>query len=294
VFETINAEGSTSVFQSYLASLKHSDLFDMPDLLGVNSDHDARYYTKTEIDASGIGGQFSYDRSGYYSERFSEDVTATTPVEALDEIFQFTSIDPSVSLSLNPSATREKGNSLSSVILTATTARGENPKSDIQSVTFKRSGVDIHSVPVPQPEGGTETYTESNSVSDTTTFSVTILDGEVRSGTASGSITFLYPIIYLVGAISLTTVQIYSGATKVLSSSRGRTLSFTTSSQVPYYCIPQSLGELTSIKDQNGYEVISSWTRRNESIVGLDLSSVPYYIYEFDNLTSTTQSYTFA
>ena len=30
--------------------LNHSDLADMPDLTGVISDHDARYYTEVEID----------------------------------------------------------------------------------------------------------------------------------------------------------------------------------------------------------------------------------------------------
>ena len=31
-------------------AIAHADLTDMPDVTGTNSDHDARYYTETEID----------------------------------------------------------------------------------------------------------------------------------------------------------------------------------------------------------------------------------------------------
>ena len=292
--ETIKAKGSTSIFQSYLSRLFHSDLADMPDYGGTNSDHDARYYTKAEIDASGFAGEFEYDRDGYFSDRFNESITASTPTEALDAIFQFSSISPSVVFSLAPSATREKGDTLSSITLNANITRGENPRANISSVVFRRGGVDIHEVPEPTPEGGMESFLEETPISDTTSFSVYVEDVEERSVSSSRSLTFLYPILYLVGSVGLSTSDIYNNASKILSSSRGRTLEFTTSNQVPYYCIPHSLGALNSIRDQNGYEVISSWTLRSENITGLDGQAVLYRIYEFNNLTTTTQSYTFS
>jgi len=56
--------------------------------------------------------------------------------------------------------------------------------------------------------------------------------------------------------------------------------------QVYYFCYPQSLGVLTSIKDNNGFETISGWTRKSMSFVFVGLENIPYYVYEFNNLTS--------
>ncbi len=40
--------------------LNHSDLADMPDVAGINSDHDARYYTETEIDTMFLDGTIDH------------------------------------------------------------------------------------------------------------------------------------------------------------------------------------------------------------------------------------------
>lgn len=247
------------------------------------------YYEK------GDGGSFTYNRAGYYSNRFSETIAATTPTEALDEIFDFMSINPSTSCALTPSATREKGNTLSEILISGTTSRGQNPVSDIASVEFFRGASSIHLNSSPTAAGGAESYNETTDVTDTTTFSMTVTDAAARSSSASATITFLYPVIWLVGAAGLTGAQIYSGATKIMSASKGRTLSYTTSNQVSYYAYPATISALTSIKDGNGYEVISDWTyTASVSITGLDSTAQNYRVYEFKNLTTTTQSYTFA
>lgn len=251
---------------------------------------DNLFVTEEELDVS-----FNYTNTGSYSTRFSETVTASTLSEAIDQIFKFTAVNPSTSISLNPSATREKGNTLASIIISGTTVRGQNPTANITSVLFKRGGSTIYTVPSPIAAGGSETYTENTAVTDTTTFSINITDATARTGSASATITFLYPILHLVGAQGLTGAQIYAGATKILSSTKGRTLSYTTSNQVAYYAFPASISALTSIKDGNGYEVIADWTyTASVSITGLDGSAQAYRVYEFKNITTATQSYTFA
>ena len=44
-----------SILESLRYLFAHSDLTDMPDASGTNADHDARYYTETEIDSTTVG-----------------------------------------------------------------------------------------------------------------------------------------------------------------------------------------------------------------------------------------------
>ncbi len=231
-----------------------------------------------------------YDRDGQYSTRFSETVTAEDVVEALDQIFEFTSQDCSASLSLNPSATREKGNTLASVLLTSTNSTGQNPVGTLTELIFKRGAGVLDTIVNPS---GSESFNETTAVTDTTTFSATLTDSEARTNISSRTITFLYPVIHMVGAQSLTTAQIYSGATKILSSTTQRDLEFTTSNQVVYYCHPASATAITQILDINDFDVTSSFTVRTEDVTGLDGNPVSYKILEFQNLTSTTMTYKF-
>jgi len=232
----------------------------------------------------------SYDGAGKYSTRFGEIVDSDTIKDAIDEIFDFQAVNPSVVLSINPSATREKGNTLSSIILSTVNTAGQNPVSALSSLTFNRGASVINTVNNPT---GTSSFNETTAVTDTTTFSATLLDAEGRSSSNSKTISFLYPVLYLVGAKSLTPAQIYSGASKILSSSRQRTLTFSTNNQVSYYCYPATIAALSDILDINGFSVINDWDYSLENIVGLDGSSQSYRVYEFKNLTVSSMDYTF-
>jgi hypothetical protein len=248
------------------------------------------------IDFTG-GTLFLYDRSGQFSTRFSEIVTATTIISALDQIFEFTSVNPSVSFSISPNTAREKGNTLGSLALQATTTRGQNPQSNITSVVFKRGASTIHTVPTPNPTGGLETYTETTPITDTQAFSVEIADASARTASASATLQFLYPILTCVGAAGLTGTQIYTAATaqtgKIISSTTSRNVTYTTSSQVAYFAYLSSYTAVVTIYDQNDFDVTSDWTLSTKSVVGLDGSSQTYSVWEFNNLTSTTQEYRF-
>lgn len=234
-----------------------------------------------------------YDRIGYFSTRFSEAVNVTTMIAALDQIFDFDSVNPSVTFSISPSANREKGNTLASIDLSGLTSRGQNPQSNITQVVFKRGVSTIYTVPVPNPTGGTENYTESNPVSDTTTFSCEVTDASARTGSGSQTLTFLYPILHCVGAAGLTPAQIYTASTKILSTTTSRDISYTTSNQVAYYAYPSTYTAVVTIYDQNDFNVTSDWTLRTENLTGLDGTPQSYKIWEFENLTTTTQTYKF-
>ena len=191
---------------------------------------------------------------------------------------------PSVSLSTTPThGTKEYGNNVASVLLTATTVKNTN---DITSVVFKRGAVTIHTVASPISGGGVETYNETNVVSTSTTFSVVIGDG-TDTDTASRSFTYVYPYYYGVGAQGLSAAQV-ALLTKLVASKSNKTTTTSPSSEVYYFAYPSSYGSLTSILDTNGFETLSDYTKRTENITGLDASSQEYFIYEFNNLTTQT------
>ncbi len=232
-----------------------------------------------------------YDGDGRYSMRFGETVNATDIGEALDQIFEFTSTDPTTSLSLNPSAAREKGDTLASVSLTATNSTGQNPVGTLTELIFRRGAGVLDTIVNPS---GSENYNETTAVTDTTTFSSVLTDSEARSDTSNRTITFLYPLIYCVGPLGYSAQNVYDNATKILSSNTSRTLTYTTTNQTAYYAFPASLASLTEILDINGFSVISDWDMTTENVVGLDGTTQSYKLYSFQNVSTGSMDYDFS
>lgn len=81
---------------------------------------------------------------------------------------------PEIVLSASPSQFREKGNTVTAVDLSALTTKHTN---DITLVEFYRDNVLIDTVPVPNPAGGTETYTDTTDVTVNTDFKAKVSDG---------------------------------------------------------------------------------------------------------------------
>lgn len=78
--------------------------------------------------------------------------------------------------------------------------------------------------------------------------------------------------------------------TKLLGPRESKTLSFSPVSQVYYFAYPASYGDLTSILDNNGFDIITDFTK---SVLSLPLTypnfdggMSDYNVYEFNNLTS--------
>jgi hypothetical protein len=201
---------------------------------------------------------------------------------------------PTVSFGLNPSAgLYESGTVLSQSELTATITKKDY---DIASVEFFRNSSSIYVVPSPNPNGGVEQYTDTNSISTNTTFRVDVNDGQ-STVSRSSSYTFVDPYYYGVGAPSLTIGDIQQLTKQVVTQSN-KTYSFSPSTEVIYFAYPQSYGLLTSILDQNGFETIGDWTVRAETFTNnppyFINTSVAYYVYEFNNLTTQINfSYSF-
>lgn len=228
----------------------------------------------------------------------------TSPVSVGDTLNQllYPYTAPSVSLNSTPSSgVYEFGNAQTPINLSATTVRGADP---ITSVIFQRNinsagFTTINTVASPLPNGGIETYSDSPpapvavSQVGTQVYRATVGDGTSTANSNGRNYTYVYPFYYGVGAQGLTGAQI-GALTKAIVIDGNYTRAYTATNQVPYYAFPTSYPNLTSIIDQNGFNVTADWTLRSVSITGLDGTPQTYKVYEENNLTTVTGfSYTF-
>lgn len=194
-------------------------------------------------------------------------------------------VAPSITLGSSPSAEYlELGTTLTNIALSAFTVKNSSP---ILNVTFYRGATQIYSVSSPHSSGGTETYTDTGTISGTTAYTATVSDALNTVTSNSIAFTFLYPFYYGVGAQALTGVQVQS-LTKILQPAQNTEVFTSPTEQVYYYAYPQAYGVLANIKDQNGFNVTAGYTRRSVTLTMLDSTSQPYYIYEFNTVTTQT------
>jgi hypothetical protein len=225
-----------------------------------------------------------------YSARFGAIVDTASLTEALNYIFNFQYTAAGISLSASPAqSVREKGNTISSVNLSAVTTKRTDP---IAAVRFYRAGALVNTVSSPTVGGGTETYTDSTPFADTMTFTAEVDDDGTSGGpttTTSNTVTYtyVYPFYYGVGAASLTGAGIAALTKDIRTNSNSIAVSFSPTAQKIYFAFPTGYGALTSILDPNGFEMISAFTARTVSITGLDATSQTYRVYELT--TATTQ-----
>lgn len=234
-----------------------------------------------------------------FSARYSATLNLTSIRNALLYIFQFSYLGPLISLAASGSGTvREKGASVASTTLTATTTRRSD---NIARVEFFRAGVEIaENNPANFPGGGAEVYVDSVPFSDNVSFFARATDDGTSGGPTTQqsntvSFTFVYPYYFGTGLPGRTAAQVAAMTKDIRISTASLNKVFTTTpGQVFYFAYPASYGALTSILDENGFETFSGWTLRTENITGLDASAQSYRIYEFNNVSSgVTTNYTF-
>lgn len=220
-----------------------------------------------------------------YSDRFSEQITVNTVTQALDAIFEFTYVAPGITLAGTPgTSVREFGNPITSQALVATTVKRSN---NITAVAFYRGSTLLSYDDTPTAGGGTENYTDTDSVGTTSSWSARAADGTSTTTSNSLTVTFVYPIYVGVGAPGLTPAQI-QGLTKLVKVKSDTAVTSSPNSEVYYFAAPASYGDLTSILDENSFETISDYTKRTENFTMLDATSQSYYVWEFDNITTQT------
>lgn len=211
-------------------------------------------------------------------------------------------LGPTVSLTSTPAVgVYEFGNAQTPINLSATTVRNSNP---ITSVIFQRSinggaFATIDTVAVPLPNGGLETFSDTPpapvAVAQVASqvYRSTVGDGTTTANSNTRTYSYVYPFYYGSGAVGLSGAGV-GALTKAIVVQGSYTRAFAPVAQVYYYAYPSSYPALTSIIDQNGFNITADWTVTTPVVItGLDATPQNYRVYEFNNLTSLAQNITF-
>lgn len=123
------------------------------------------------------------------------------------------------------------------------------------------------------------------------TYTLTAVGGSTTK-TAQTSVTFVhrsYAGVVDANKTALTATEIKALTNQAVQNSKSRTLSFTQNNQKIAYCYPAYLGNLSSIKDGNGFQGFSGYTKSTVVVDG-----VTYNVYLSANAATASGSYTFA
>lgn len=262
-----------------------------------------KFFDKFEIEigeniGSGGGQTINPSYSGI-SLLTGEQFTSSGLQDTLDKIIRITYLAPTISLAGSSNIVREKGDTVSSITLTATIAKKSN---DVSEVRFYQGAtlLDTQTSGGAIASGGQSTYVYSTSFDDNISFSSQVDDaldgGNQTIGTsASTSYIFVYP--YYVGAdvTDLLDTEIILLEKVVQTAKTSYTKVFTADAgDVFYIAYPDTISPLTSILDVNSFETISSWTHFYENLTCLDGSTQSYRVYEFENpVAAGDYQYTF-
>jgi len=145
--------------------------------------------------------------------------------------------------------------------------------------------------------GGTQTI--NNTAAGSVTLTLNAINPQTSALiTQTRTITYVYPYYYGMSAIDYsTTGNVSASLTQLVQSQGTKTLSINGTSAYVYFCYPASYADLTSIKDGNGFEVLSAFTKytRNQDGAPGKWSGISYKIYRSNTLTnvSPAQNYIF-
>lgn len=283
-------------YVSDLLKTKHGDGVKKFSELEYDNSGDGIYTTDIPLPQA-IGGFKAGDKPNYtYSEMW--------------DILLHPYVKPSVSLSASPSGgTREYTNNISSVTLTATVIQKSR---DIEKVEFILSGVasPIATITEPtnstiDPNSGYKTITykliydsgiaslTNNGSASSRTITAKVYDSDYESEgvvTSSGiSYTFVSPMY--VGSVDSSveemTDSLVRGLTKKIQNKGNIANTYTISNKKFVFAYPKVYGNLISILDSNGFEILPDFDIQEVNVTQYDGATViPYYVYLFKNTVS--------
>lgn len=199
-----------------------------------------------------------------------------------------TYIAPAITLATTPTATvEETGNTITSVVLNATTVKNANP---ITSVTFFRNASLIHTQASPLANGGLESYTDTTPVTTNAAYTAKVGDGTTVVTSNTQTFSFVSAYYFGVAAPALSIATDGGGLTKLIQANSASTATSNSPvAQVYYFAYPDSYPALTSIKDPNGFEYIQDFTVTTGITVTNSFGQTnTYRKYEYNNLTTQT------
>lgn len=193
----------------------------------------------------------------------------TTLTEFIQKLL-ITEIVPTTTFTASGSGVKEVGTSVTPTLTFTITASGTGTPTAIKFYSGSTL-LDTQSY-----VSGTDTYTYMmDAISDTTTVKG-VLEYTKSDGTTTASIektaTYTFVMASYYGAVTTapTDKAGITALTKNVKNTKAQTATFTLSNQRSCYCYPASFGNLTSIKDANNFEYLSSYTKTTVAVDGVD------------------------
>ena len=218
------------------------------------------------------------------------------PSTTIYELVDNTYIEPTISLSLDPSlSVTEIGNVIDTTMNIDLFKGRDNV---LTSVITSPSGLDagyqsILDLPALNAGGLTGRSIIASGIVATTTFIVNISDG-AESNQASKTKTFVYPFFW--GSTPTEPINVYSDLAKSITTKSTKAVSYNGVDEYFWFAFPASYGDLTSIKDQNGFEVLGSFTKIVENVTSTGLTNnwtESYNVYRTTAKTDINGTFTF-
>lgn len=207
-------------------------------------------------------------------------------------------IEPTIALTLNPSTpVIEIGNTPNITLnLTLTKGRDDVIASEITSDgaldTAYQIVLDLAALNAGGPSGRSVI---DAAVIATTTYTVDIRDAVPIVDVAEVTVSFVYPFLY--GSSVGTSITFYGALTKLIEIQEDKTVSFDADLKYFWFGYPDTYPDLTSIKDENGHEVLSAFTKSAELVTSTGLTSnwvdVGYTFYRTTAATDIHGDFTF-
>ena len=193
-----------------------------------------------------------------------------------------TEIAPTTTFSASGSGVKEVGTSVTPTLTLTITSNGTGTPTSIKFYDGSTL-LDTQSY-----VSGTNTYTYTMSAVTTTKTVKGVLEytkSDTTSATVEKSATYTFVMASYYGAVTTAPTDKAGiiALTKSVKNTKAQTATFTLSNQRSCYCYPASFGNLTSIKDANNFEYLSSYTKTTVAVDGTD-----YNVYTLtDPVTAT-------
>jgi len=208
-----------------------------------------------------------------------------------------TYIEPTVVLALDPSLSVTEIGNVIDVTMNINLFKGRDDV--LSSTIISPSGIDasyqsIVDLAALNAGGPSARNVIAAGIIATTTFNVDIADGIPNTNNASKVKTFVYP--FFDGSTVADTVNPYSGLNKNIATKSNKSVAYDADGEYFWFCYPASYGDLSSIKDQNGFEVLASFTKTVEDVTSTGLANnwtESYNYYRTTDATNIHGTFTF-
>jgi hypothetical protein len=110
-------------------------------------------------------------------------------------------------------------------------------------------------------QSGAYSVTASNTSADTDYIAKIDTVGGGTIASATKQVKFIFPFLTGMNAEVLLANDFYTGLTKSIAPKANKSITLNGSNQYIYFCYPASYGNLTSIKDQNGFTVTDAFNQ---------------------------------